>query len=138
MAGGIKVNTIAVVLLNLRSVVHGHRGVSAWSRSIAMPSVRRANAVLALSVAAYICYAFALLMLEPDMSVRDALFEVVSALFTVGSSLGATEHLCDASKVLLSTAMFLGRVGILSLLMGVVRTRRDASVHFPEEPVIIN
>lgn len=138
MAGGIKVNTIAVVLLNLRSVVHGHAGVTAWHRNVALPSVRRANAVLALSVAVYFMYAFALLLLEPHLSVRDALFEVVSALFTVGSSLGATEHLADSSKVLLSTAMFVGRVGILSLLMGLVRTRKDSSHYFPEEPVIIN
>ena len=138
MAGGIKVNTIAVVLLNLRSVVHSHKGVTAWHRSVALPSVRRANAVLALSVLAYFFYAFMILLLEPRMSVRDSLFEVLSALFTVGSSLGATEHLGDPSKVLLSTAMFVGRVGILSLLMGLVRTRKDSSDYFPEEPVIIN
>lgn len=138
MAGGIKVNTIAVVLLNLRSVAHGHSGVAAWRRSIALPSVRRANAVVAVSIAAFLLYAVAMLLLEPDLRVRDVLFEVVSALFTVGSSLGITDRLGDASKLLLSTAMFVGRVGILSLLMGIVRSRRDSSVHYPEEPVIIN
>jgi len=138
MAGGIKVNTLAVVLLNLRSVVHGHRGIAAWQRSIAFPSVRRANAVVTLSIVAYCLYAFALLLLEPQLGVREALFEVVSALFTVGSSLGATECLGDGAKVLLSTAMFVGRVGILSLLMGLVRQRKDSSAYFPQEPVIIN
>ena len=113
MAGGIKVNTLAVVVLNLRSVARGHAGVTAWHRSIAMPSVRRANAVLALSVFAYFVFAFVLLQMEPELSVRAALFEVVSALFTVGSSLGITENLCDNSKILLCAAMFLGLVGVL-------------------------
>lgn len=138
MAGGVKVNTVAVALLNLRAVVYGHRGTVAWHRSIAVPSVRRAYAVIVLSLLAYLFYAFAILLLEPQLGVREALFEVVSALFTVGSSLGATEHLCDSSKILLSTAMFIGRVGILSLLMGVVRSRRDTSAHLPHESVIIN
>ena len=138
MAGGIKVNTLAVVVLNLRSVVYGHRGASAWHRGLAVPSVRRAHAVVALSIAAYAVYAFVILLLEPGMGARALLFETLSALFTVGSSLGATEHLCDASKVVLSTAMFVGRVGILSLLMGVVRAPKDPSEHFPKESVIIN
>lgn len=138
MAGGIKVNTLAVVMLNLRSVVHGHGGVSACQRGIALPSVRRANAVVALSILAFAAYAFILLVLEPALPVRELLFEVTSALFTVGSSLGITERLGDASKVVLSTAMFVGRVGILSMLMGLVRTRRDSSGLFPQEHVIIN
>ncbi|MDE6109560.1 MAG: potassium transporter, partial [Muribaculaceae bacterium] len=138
MAGGIKVNTMAVVILNLRSVVHGHQGIPAWNRSIAIPSVRRANAVVVLSILSFTAYALAILVLEPALSVKALLFEVVSALFTVGSSLGITGDLCDGSKVLLSTAMFVGRVGILSLLMGVLPHRRDASQHYPQDSVIIN
>lgn len=138
MAGGIKVNTLAVVVLNLRSVIHGHSGVSTCHRSIALPSVRRANAVVTLSIMAYAAYAFTVLLLEPAMPVRDVLFEVMSALFTVGSSLGITAELGDPAKVVLSTAMFVGRVGILSLLCGLVRTRRDSSALFPHEHVIIN
>ncbi len=138
MAGGIKVNTLAVVILNLRSVVHGHQGIPAWNRSIAIPSVRRANAVVVLSVLSFTAYAMAILVLEPALSVKALLFEVVSALFTVGSSLGITGELCDGSKVVLSTAMFVGRVGILSLLMGVLPHRRDASPHYPQDSVIIN
>ena len=138
MAGGIKVNTLAVVLLNLRSVVHSHKGVPAWNRSIAIPSVRRAHAVLVLSLMAFIAYAFIILVLEPGQSVKALLFEVVSALFTVGSSLGITGELSVSSKVVLSTAMFVGRVGILSLLMGVLPHRRDASCHYPQDSVIIN
>ncbi|MDE6137029.1 MAG: potassium transporter, partial [Muribaculaceae bacterium] len=87
---------------------------------------------------AFVAYALALLLLEPELGARELLFETVSALFTVGSSLGVTDSLGDAAKVVLSTAMFVGRVGILSLLMGVVRSRRDASPHFPKESVIIN
>ena len=138
MAGGIKVNTLAVVLLNLRSIVYGDAGVAAFRRGIAIPSVRRANAVVSLSIIAFVAYALVVLLLEPSLGARELLFETVSALFTVGSSLGVTDSLGDTTKVVLCTAMFVGRVGILSLLMGLVRSRRDASSHFPKESVIIN
>lgn len=138
MAGGIKVNTVAVVFLSLRAVVHGHRGATAGHRTIAPAGVRRAHAVVGLSIVAYAAYAFVLLLLEPRLPVRALLFETLSALFTVGSSLGITDALGQPAKVVLCTAMFVGRVGILSLLMGLVRTRRDSSALFPSENVIIN
>ena len=50
MAGGIKVNTLGVLLLNLRSIVTGRKGVNAFNRNIAIHSVRRANAVITLSI----------------------------------------------------------------------------------------
>ncbi|MDE6269682.1 MAG: potassium transporter, partial [Muribaculaceae bacterium] len=138
MAGGIKVNTLAVVLLSLRSVIHGHSGVTSGHRTIAYAGVRRAHAVVGLSILAYFIYSFTLLLLEPQLPVRAVLFETLSALFTVGSSLGITDSLGDPAKIVLSSAMLVGRVGILSLLMGLVRTRRDSSSLFPSENVIIN
>ena len=69
---------------------------------------------------------------------KELLFEALSALLTVGSSLGVTAELSDASKVLLSTAMFLGRVGLISLLTGLVRHSRNHGVTFPSDNIIIN
>lgn len=50
MAGGIKVNTLGFLLLNLRSIVTGRKGVNAFNRNIAIHSVRRANAVITISI----------------------------------------------------------------------------------------
>jgi Trk-type K+ transport system membrane component len=66
------------------------------------------------------------------------LFEALSALFTVGSSLGITPELGLASKLLLCSAMLLGRVGILSLLVGFIGHRRNAPVSYPTDNIIIN
>jgi len=138
MAGGIKVNTLGAVLLNLRAVLFGHAGATAFHRTINTASVRRANAVVILAAMSLMAYCLIILLLEPHMSAKSVIFEVVSALFTVGSSLGITHDLCDASKVTLCTAMFLGRVGIISLLCGMVGTRRDISPHLPKDNIIIN
>jgi Trk-type K+ transport system membrane component len=138
MAGGVKVNTLAVLLLNLRSIIRGDNGVRALNRQIAIPSVRRANAVVTLSWVSTAILTIAVLACEPDLTLKQVAFESISALFTVGSSLGVTDQLCTASKLMLSVAMFVGRVGLLSLLNGMFTGGRDTSTLYPQENVIIS
>ncbi len=135
--GGIKVNTLAAIILNLRSIITGRNTVTAFRRTIAIGSIRRANAVVALSIFSFFFYSVALMLLEPGLSPRDLLFESCSALFTVGSSLGVTSELSQPSLILLCTAMFLGRVGILSMLSGVVGHRYDTP-RYPSDTIVIN
>ena len=137
--GGVKVNTLAAILLNLRAIVTGRPYVTAFQRTISVNSVRRANAVIALSIISYLIFSLLLLGLEPQLSTRSLLFESCSALFTVGSSLGATPLLSDASKILLCAAMFLGRVGIISLLTGIAGRQKAAiQPRYPSDNIIIN
>lgn len=138
LGGGVKVNTVAAIYLNVRAIVTGQQRARAFGRTLSIGSVRRANSVLALALGAFVLFSAVELWLEPHMPLRALLFEVVSALFTVGSSLGITPELCDASKCVLCVAMFVGRVGIISLLAGLVGTHRDISPYLPEDNIIIN
>ena len=137
-AGGIKVNTLATMVLNLKAVVLGRERVTAFRRTISVPSLRRAHAVVGLSIVAYIFYSMMIMWMEPELDTRALLYEAASALFTVGSSLGITPLLGTSSKVLLCTAMFLGRVGIISLLVGIVGNHNDPPARFPSDNIIIN
>lgn len=136
--GGVKVNTLAAILLNLRAIVTGRPYVTAFRRTISVNSIRRANAVVALSIISYLIFSLLLLGMEPGLSTRSLLFESCSALFTVGSSLGATPLLSDASKILLCVAMFIGRVGIISLLTGIAGRHRGIQPRYPADNIIIN
>ena len=138
MAGGIKVNTFGTVCLNLVSIVRSRHSVSSFGRRINYSSVRRANAVVTLSILTTIIVAVSLMLIEPQMSAKALIFETVSATFSVGSSLGITASLSLASKLILCVTMFVGRVGLLSLLIGVFPDRRDISDHYPSEQIIIN
>lgn len=138
LAGGIKVNTLAAVCLNLRAIVRGQRYATAFGRHLSSDSVRRANAVIAVAISAFTVYAAVILLLEPMLSTKSLLFEVTSAFFTVGSSLGITSQLSAASKMVLATAMFAGRVGLLSLLIGVAAKPHDKSSYYPADNIIIN
>lgn len=137
-AGGIKVNTLSASLLTLRATILGKNKVTAYNRTISTGSIRRANAIVTLSLLALFVYTTALLLLEPGLPPKAVIFETVSALFTVGSSLGITDQLSDISKITLCSAMFLGRVGIISLLIGITGNQTNAPIDFPTDNVIIN
>lgn len=137
-AGGIKVNTLGAVILNIKSLARGHNAVTAFNRTISDSSLRRANAVVAISIFSYILFAGVMVYLEPLLPVKAVLYEAASALFTVGSSLGITAELSSATKVVACIAMFLGRVGIISLLLGLTTRDRNYGVHYPSDEIIIN
>lgn len=138
LAGGIKVNTVAAVFLNVRSILKGAARPWASDRAISVGTVRRANAVVALAIVSWCVVSALLLLLEPQLAPKALLFEATSALFTVGSSLGVTPDLGVGAKTVVCMAMFVGRVGLISLLTGLVRQGRDVSRHLPEENLIIN
>lgn len=137
-AGGVKVNTLAAICLNLKAIVTGAPKVTAFKRNIAIGSIRRANAVVALSIFSYLTVSMLLVWFEPAIDARSLLFESLSALFTVGSSLGATPLLNDKSLIVLSVAMFVGRVGIISLLTGLVPSSSATAVSYPNDNIIIS
>lgn len=138
MGGGIKVNTFMAVIFNLRSVISGHKGVTAFGRNISLPSVRRANAVVCLSVFAVLLYSFVIMALQPELPMGKVLFECMSAVTTVGLSLGITPELSGVSKMVLASAMFIGRVGIISVLCGFASNSTDTSPYLPDDNIIIN
>lgn len=138
LAGGIKVNTFAVVMLNIKAVLSGGSRAMAYGRSISIGSVRRANTVLVLAVISYFVFLTAVMLMDTGLGLRNLMFETTSALFTVGSSLGITPLLSPGSKVVLSIAMLVGRVGIISLLTGFIGRHYDTAAHLPQENIIIS
>ncbi len=137
-AGGIKVNTFATMLLDLKSFITGRHRVTVYHRTIANRSVRMSYAIVSLSILSYIIIAGTLLVLEPGLSPTALLYEAASGLFTVGSSLGITAGLSDISKGVLCLAMYFGRVGLISLLIGMAGNQSDPPVKLPEDNIIIN
>ena len=137
-AGGIKVNTFAVALANIRAVVRGENAVVLFNREITSDSVSRSSAVVFGSIVAILLSFVALLLLEPDISPKGLLFEVVSAYSTVGASLNVTPELGNASRLLIVVLMFVGRVGLITVLMGMSRQRDRRKYRYPKGNVIIN
>ena len=90
------------------------------------------------SICCIIIFYVLLLLLEPHLPTRGLLFETLSAFSTVGASLNITPLLGDASKLLITLLMFIGRIGFISLLMSFTKRGQQPHYRYPKDHVIIN
>lgn len=126
-AGGIKVNTFSVLLIAIVSTVRGHPSATAFGRRIPHLVVYRSIAVALLSVAGVFLLALGL-ELTTRAEFIDILFEAVSAFGTVGLSTGITPDLTDPGRLLVSGAMFIGRLGPLTLVLALAARAKPVAV----------
>jgi trk system potassium uptake protein TrkH len=115
-AGGIKTTTMAVLYALVRSAFRPDGRATLLGHQIDGVTLRKAAAVATLGAASVFALLVALLLTQP-LTLDQAIFETVSALGTVGLTVGGTSQLDDAGKLLISLGMLAGRVGPLSLLM---------------------
>lgn len=137
-AGGVKVNAFAVVVLNLVAVIRGTERVEVFGRELSSDSIRRSNATVVMSIGVLFVFVFILSIWEPGVPILALTFECVSALSTVGSSLNLTSTLTDNSKLLVSLLMFIGRVGLITLMLGVIKQKKNTKYRYPNDNIIIN
>lgn len=117
-AGGVKVNAFAAAVLSLFAVIRGKSRVEVFRRQLSVDSIRRSNATLVMYLMILFLGVFVLSVLEPHASLLALVFECTSALSTVGSSLGLTPALGEAGKLFVSLLMFIGRVGVITIVLG--------------------
>ena len=137
VAGGIKINTLAVILVAVFSTVRGMPHATAFGREIATGQVQIAMTVGALATAFVFVVALALAYLEPDFTFIDLLFEAVSAAGTVGLSTGLTGQLSPWGQGVLTATMFLGRVGPLTLALYMATRRETARYRHAQERITL-
>ena len=125
-AGGIKVNTFSVLMIAITSTARGLPSAAAFGRRIQHTVVYRALAVALLSIAFLFVTALALENLSQESFV-DVLFEAVSAFGTVGASRGITPELSDLARAVIIVAMFIGRLGPLTLVVALAARQRRVS-----------
>lgn len=137
-AGGIKVNAFAASFLNLVSVLRGKDRVEVAGRQISYDSIRRSNATVVLSFIVLFTAVFLLTIFEPDIPASRLIFESISALSTVGSSLNITPMFGTPAKIIIIMLMFIGRVGTLTLMLGFVKKKENLHYKYPSGTIIIN
>ena len=137
-AGGVKVNAFAAAVLSLFAVIRGKSRVEVFRRQLSVDSIRRSNATLVMYLMILFLGVFVLSALEPHASLLALVFECTSALSTVGSSLGLTPALGEAGKLFVSLLMFIGRVGVITIVLGFVPPQKHTKYKYPDDNLIIN
>ena len=137
--GGVKTSTMAVLCLNVRMVARGRSEIAAYHRTINRDTMQRALAIVMIGLAVLLIDIMALTLLEPQANFLDLAFECASALGTVGVSSVGTGTLEPVSRMLLILAMYIGRVGPLTLTMalGHKQAQTKDAFRYPEERVLV-
>ena len=135
-AGGIKVNTVAVIFIAILTTIRGRGQPEAFGKEIPLGQIQRALTVAALGVTAVFVVAF-LLVITEGLPFEDLIFETISAFGTVGLSTGITPELTPWGKSIIISTMFVGRIGLLTIALALGQRQRRAIYRYPQERVRI-
>lgn len=114
-AGGIKTTTIFVLFQGIKSAAT-NKSEKAFNYSIPKNAFRKAAVVTVLGVTVVLVGSFLMSVFEPQLNLKDIVFEIVSAYATVGDSTGITASLSTLSKLLSMIIMFIGRLGPMTIV----------------------
>lgn len=134
--GGIKVTTLAVMLLAILAEARGDRDIDAFGRRIPRDTLRLSIAVVFVGATAVLVSSLLLLEIT-GLTLDVVLFEAISAFGTVGLSTGITADLPSEGKYVLCALMFVGRTGTMTFAAALALRDRRRIVRFPEERPII-
>ena len=136
-AGGLKTSTIALFFLVIYSALRKRNEIEVFGRTISTFLLKRAVTLTMLYLMLVIFVTMGLCISIKSESFINNLFEACSACGTVGLSTGVTAKLGPFSKYLIITAMFIGRLGPLTLLIGITEGLKPADYSYPRENVTI-
>jgi len=136
--GGIKTSTFSIAVLNVFRIVRGKSHIEVMHREIHEYSVNKAFSIILMSLILIGLGSFAIFLIDGQYGLLRIVFDCFSAFGTVGLSINLTPLLSTASKWILISMMFMGRMGIMTLLLSLSRSSStDKLYRYPKENVII-
>ena len=133
-AGGVKTTTMAVLVANVIGIIRRKKHAQMFGRRIEDQIVKTASAILFI----YLLLAFTsacIISAIDKIPIGTSIFETVSAIGTVGLSLGITPSLGLVSHLLLILLMFFGRVGGLTILFAAINSNGVEVAQRPIEKI---
>lgn len=112
--GGIKTSTLFVLIQGIKSAAT-NKSEKGFRYAVPADAFRKAAVITLIALSVVITGTYLMVIMEPSISLMDALFEITSAFGTVGLSTGITTGLCDGSKLLSIIIMYIGRLGPLTI-----------------------
>lgn len=136
-AGGIKTVTALVLVAYVWSNLRESKGVNMFQRRLDDDVIRKASNVVVLSMFMAVVSVIFICFIQPYLPVEDVMFEVFSAIGTVGMSTGLTRDLSTASRIVIILLMYCGRIGSMSFALSFTERKKVAPVQFPVEKIMI-
>lgn len=136
-AGGIKTTTFIVAILSVVSLVRHSDDLNIYGRRLEDNVVKRGYSIITIYILGAFLAMLLISIIQPQLALNDIVFEVLSAIGTVGMSTGITRNLVGASKLIIIILMYCGRIGSLVVLLAVAENKKNVIVKKPLEKIII-
>ncbi len=136
-AGGAKTTTMVVLLFYAVAMIRNRGDINLFGRRLSADVVRKANAVVVINFSLAFGAACAIMALQPAIPMPDVVFEVLSAINTVGMTTGITRELGVISKLIVAVLMYCGRLGSLSFALVLAKKPSTNHVREPQEKIIV-
>ncbi len=136
-AGGLKVGTFSVIIMGMIGVFRGKRDLNIGKKRVEYSLVYQSLAIFAALLMIITASTIAICAIDVQVGSKDALYECVSAVCTVGLSMGITAGLSAVSKIILILLMYAGRVGILTLALALAKRRSYNEIRYPVDTFLI-
>ena len=143
-AGGIKTVTIGALVLAVISVVKGKDCIIAFKKNISISTIQKALSIVMMMMGFLFLATITLTTTESDLIKNqfefiDILYEVSSALGTVGLSTGITPNLSSIGKTIIMFCMFIGRLGPITVMLALSfkKLNKKNIIHYPEEKILV-
>lgn len=133
-AGGIKTTTFMILMASMISAVSERSNTEFFNRKINAETVRKATAIFTLNFAVMLTSLLAFCAVQPG-AFEDCLYEVISAIGTVGLSRDLTSELTLSGKIIIVVTMYLGRIGPISLSLFFNTKKHVNLIQYPEENI---
>ena len=138
--GGIKTTTVAVLFLTVKDFLCGKDEIHIFERSISFDSIKKAIVIFFIAIFIFIVGTLVLSITNPQFSLIECVFEVMSAYATVGLSIGGSPNLNTIGKFIIMILMFLGRVGSLTIFTAILSiniAKKDKNIRRLKGKIII-
>ena len=139
-AGGMKITTFLVLVLLARKELLGLPHTNLGKRTIAPDLVQRSLGTAVIFQLTFILGLFGLCLVTPDgQRFLYLVFEVVSALATVGVTANVTSTLNGAGLGIIMVLMFIGRIGPLTLMVSLnnYKAKKADALQYAKADIII-
>jgi len=135
-AGGIKVGTFVVLLFIVYTEIRGDTAVNVGNRRLPRSMQRQALTIVSLYLIV-IVGALLVMRLTTEFTLDQLLFEIVSAVGTVGLSTGITAQMPEHAKFILALLMLFGRLGPIIVATSLALRRTKRHFEYPKERPLI-
>lgn len=136
-AGGVKTTTASIIIYYVINTLIGKTECNVFKRRVGDETVKKACVIVCVNLLLGLIGTITICHLQSSAPISDVLFEVYSAIGTVGMSTGITRELTSFSRIIITLLMYCGRIGSITFALVFTEKKCTARVSLPEEKITV-